>query len=86
MAVFISLGWMFTEVSFLQLVDADKLFPDDWEELEEFENNSTAIILEKFIPDREPGKMESVMILAVCLPILLIGLRRFKQSRYRSPQ
>ena len=171
MAVFISLGWMFTEVSILQLVEADKLFPNDLEVLEEFEkmmggalgaisagilapiaeeigfrgvlmggllrmrckpwlaillsaivfsffhgtylqllgtmvfgiitgwlfwrtrslipsmiihivNNSTAVILEKIFPDWEPDKMASVMILAVCLPILLIGLRWFKQSRY----
>lgn len=175
MAVFISLGWMFTEVSILQLAEADKLFADDWEELEEFEkmmggtlgaisvgilapiaeeigfrgvlmggllrmrckpwlaiilsaivfsffhgtylqllgtmvfgiitgwlfwrtrslipgmiihivNNSTAVILEKFIPDWEPDKTACVMFIAVCLPILLIGLRWFKQSRYLSPQ
>ena len=49
-------------------------------------NNSTAVILEKFIPDWEPDKTACVMFIAVCLPILLIGLRWFKQSRYRSPQ
>jgi membrane protease YdiL (CAAX protease family) len=175
MAALVSLGWMFTEVSILQLADADKLFADDWEELEEFEkmmggtlgaisvgilapiaeeigfrgvlmggllrmrckpwvaiilsaivfsffhgtylqllgtmvfgiitgwlfwrtrslqpgmiihivNNSTAVILEMFIPDWEPDKTACVMFIAVCLPILLIGLRWFKQSRYRSPQ
>lgn len=173
MAVFISLGWMFTEVSILQLVEADKLFPNDWEELEEFEkmmggalgaisvgilapiaeeigfrgvlmggllrmrckpwvaiilsaivfalfhgtylqflgtmvfgiisgwlfwrtrsllpgmimhivNNSTAVILEKIIPDWEPDKTACVIFLAVCLPILLIGLRWYKQGRYLS--
>ena len=49
-------------------------------------NNSTAVILEKFIPDWEPDKTACVMFIAVCLPLLLIGLRWFKQSRYRSPQ
>ena len=36
MAALVSWGWMFTEVSILQLIDADKLFPDEADELEEF--------------------------------------------------
>lgn len=35
-AALIALGWMFVEVGILQLVDADKLFADEVEELEKF--------------------------------------------------
>lgn len=173
MAVLVSLGWMFTEVSILQLIDADKLFPHDAEEIEQFHditgdllsgisvgllapiaeeigfrgvlmggllrmrckpwvaivlsaivfsffhgtylqllgtmvfgiitgwlywrtrslipgmiihivNNSTAVILEKMIPDSEPDKKACVLFLAVCLPMLVIGLRWYKQRRYLS--
>lgn len=35
MAALIAWGWMFTEISILLLVDADKLFPDEAEELEQ---------------------------------------------------
>jgi len=37
MAALIALGWMFTEVGILQLIDAEKLFADEVEELEQFE-------------------------------------------------
>lgn len=173
MAVFISLGWMFTEVSILQLADADKLFAEDLEELEEFEkmmggtlgaisvgilapiaeeigfrgvlmggllrmcckpwvaivlsaivfalfhgtylqflgttvfgiitgwlywrtrslipgmiihivNNSTAVAFEMTIPDYEPSKKVCVLFLVVFIPLLVIGLRWFKQDRYLS--
>lgn len=35
-AALIALGWMFVEVGILQLIDADKLFADEVEELEKF--------------------------------------------------
>ena len=36
MAALVSWGWMFTEAGFLQLIDAEKLFPDEADELEQF--------------------------------------------------
>ena len=36
MAALVSWGWMFTELGVLQLIDADKLFPDEADELEQF--------------------------------------------------
>lgn len=36
-AALIALGWMFVEVGILQLIDADKLFADEMEELEKLE-------------------------------------------------
>ena len=35
-AALVSWGWMFTEVSILQLIDADKLFPDEADEQDQF--------------------------------------------------
>jgi len=36
MAALVSWGWLFTEAGVLQLIDADKLFPDEADELEQF--------------------------------------------------
>ncbi len=168
MAALIAWGWMFTEVGILQLIDAEKLFPDEAEELEKLSelmggplgfiavgilapiaeeigfrgvlmggllrmrckpwvaivvsalvfaffhgtqlqllgttvfgiisgwlywqtkslipsmvihivNNSTAVALEMAFPDEEPGKKVCVIFIVVFLPILLIGLRWFRQ-------
>jgi len=171
MAVLIALGWMFTEVSILLLAEADKLFPDEAEELDEFGeamggvfglvaggilapiaeeigfrgvlmggllrmrckpwiaivvsafvfscfhgtylqlfgtmvfgiivgwlywrtrslvpgmivhmvNNSVAFGLEMVIPDVEPGKKACVMLIVVFLPMLLIGLKWYKNYSF----
>lgn len=173
MAALIAFGWMFTEVSILQLFDADKLFADEVKELEalgklisgplgfiavgllapiaeeiglrgvllggllrmrckpwvaivvsalvfallhgtqiqmlgttvfgiiagwlcwrtrslipgmiiHIVNNSTAVILEETCPDFEPSKKICVLIIAVFLPILLVGLKWFNRGGYQS--
>ena len=132
MAALIAFGWMFTEMSILQLAEADKLFPDEAEELERnsktwaglgaivfafchgtllqlfgttvfgiitgwlywrtksllpgmivhMVNNSTAVALEQAFPDEEPRKKLWLLLLALCLPLLLIGLNWFRCGRY----
>ena len=49
-------------------------------------NNSLAVGFEFLPTDYEPSKLACVICIVISLPILLIGLRWFKQSRYRSPQ
>lgn len=170
MAALIAFGWMFTEMSILQLAEADNLFPDEAEELERnskmwtglgaivvgilvpiteeigfrgvlmggllrmrcrpwvaivvsaivfafwhgtllqlfgttvfgiitgwlywrtksllpgmivhMVNNSTAVALVLAFPYEEPGKKLWLLFLALCLPLLLIGLNWFRCGRY----
>jgi hypothetical protein len=167
MATLIAWGWMFTEESILQLVDAERLFPDEARELEKFDelmsgplgylavgilapiaeeigcrgvlmggllrmrckpwvaivvsalvfaylhgtylqlfgtivfgiitgwlfwqtkslipgmiihivNNSTSVVLDIALPDYDPCKALCVILIVICLPILLIGLKWFR--------
>ena len=173
MAALVSWGWMFTEAGLLTLVDAEKLFPDEAEELEQFSellggiygfvcvgllvpiaeeigfrgvllggllrmrfkpwvaiivsalvfayfhgtylqlvgttvfgiitgwlywrtrslipgmiihivNNSSVVALETAAPDYEPGKKVCVLFILVFLPMLAIGLKWFKEGKFKS--
>ena len=172
-ASLIAFGWMFMETGILQLIDADKLFADEIDELEKFAkimtgplgalavgilgpiseeigfrgvlmggllrmrcgawpaivisalvfaffhgtqiqllgttvfgiiagwlywrtrslipsmiihmvNNSTACVLEMVAPDYEPNKLASVVFIVAFLPILIYGLKWFKDYGYQS--
>ena len=45
-------------------------------------NNSTAVALVLAFPYEEPGKKLWLLLLALCLPLLLIGLNWFRCGRY----
>ena len=47
-------------------------------------NNSTACVLEMVAPDYEPSKLASVVFIVAFLPILICGLKWFKDYGYQS--
>lgn len=47
-------------------------------------NNSTACVLEMVAPDYEPSKLASVVFVVAFLPILIYGLKWFKDYGYQS--